>query len=132
MFFRHIIQPQLVLKNDLEYIISGCFELVFLLGLYFKYKPEFNPEQGQFNMHHMCCIYLPPTPPQKSQIHAQSSTPEAEFYRLKSARRAEVVLALHHIEEDGNGILPELRLWHQRDLQDGADHGGDKLHFVRA
>lgn len=31
MFFGHIIQPQSVLKNDLEYIISGCFELVFLI-----------------------------------------------------------------------------------------------------
>lgn len=81
----------------------------------------------------ICVAFISPqTPQNKSQIHAQSSTPEAEFYRLKSARRAEVVLALHHIEEDGNGILPELRLWHQRDLQNGADHGGDELHFVRA
>lgn len=56
----------------------------------------------------------------------------AYFYRFERASRAEVVLALHHIEEDGDGGFSQFRLGDQRDLQNGPDHGGDELHFVLA
>lgn len=42
----------------------------------------------------------------------------------------EVELALHHVEEDGDGGLPQLDLRDQRHLQDGAHHLRDELDLV--
>ena len=54
----------------------------------------------------------------------------AVSHLLKRVSRAEVVLALHHVKEDGDGGLPEVWFWHQRGLQDGPHHGWDEFHLV--
>lgn len=48
---------------------------------------------------------------------------------LEAAR--EVELALHHVEEDGNGGLPQLDLGDERHLQDGTHHLRDEFILVR-
>lgn len=47
---------------------------------------------------------------------------------LEAAR--EVELALHHVEEDGDGGLSQLDLRDQRHLQDGTHHLWDEFYLV--
>lgn len=48
---------------------------------------------------------------------------------LEAAR--EVELALHHVEEDGDGGFTQLDLRNQRHLQDRTDHLWDEFDLVR-
>lgn len=47
---------------------------------------------------------------------------------LEAAR--EVELALHHVEEDGDGGLAQLDLRNERHLQDGTHHLWDEFDLV--
>lgn len=66
--------------------------------------------------------------PRRTRVKVESLKSKANLFEVSVL----ALLPVHHVVEDWDHDVSDLRLRHQRDAQEWADHPGDEMSFVFA